>query len=585
MLSATAHKRSGLHDKPPQTFYQQMPDTCCGHEVITARNGSPVLRVTTEDSRRITLHSLRNPQHEARCRCADLVIPQKSIVIIVGAGSGYHIEAILEKLNHEIVVIVEKEFAILRHLTARSCMRKQLEKNQLFFLWGDDPEKVVSHVSRIQVRFGMKRLVVLEHEPSVHAFPSYYQPLLSRLRTIAATNIVSKLRYDKFKKTSLSIIILHSRYYLVPEIIRALRSLGHHVHTTIIATGTDRTGTPEMLEGIIKNIVHYQPDFVLTVNHLGFDREGILTRFFTDIELPYASWYVDSPTFILEDFQEQRSTYLALFVWDRDYCEDLMARGFERVFFLPLATDTGIFKKNSSPQKFPGAAVGFVGNSGEESIAINMHKIGGGTLARNLVERLAGVFAASPCRSLRDISIRLEPEEQILLATKQKVIEQAVTWRASQLYRVACVRKLLKFNPIIHGDAGWTKHLHGGAQLLPELNYYDELPQFYCQCAINFNTTSLQMKNGMNQRVFDVPACGGFLLTDYRAQLEEAFQIGREVICYHHVEEIEELVGYYLKHESDRQKIARAAHERVVRDHTYAHRLNRLVTTMRQLYG
>ena len=46
------------------------------------------------------------------------------------------------------------------------------------------------------------------------------------------------------------------------------------------------------------------------------------------------------------------------------------------------------------------------------------------------------------------------------------------------------------------------------------LNYYKDLPLLYNACKINFNATSLQMKEAVNQRVFDVPACGAFLLTD-----------------------------------------------------------------------
>jgi spore maturation protein CgeB len=143
----------------------------------------------------------------------------------------------------------------------------------------------------------------------------------------------------------------------------------------------------------------------------------------------------------------------------------------------------------------------------------------------------------------------------------------------------------MKFRPHIYGDPGWKQHLNGHAVLRPELNYYEELPDFYGACAVNFNTTSLQMKGGVNQRVFDVPACGSFLLTDYRRQLEQVFEPGREVVCYSSIEEIEDLTAYYVQHEHERRQIAARAHARVLQEHTYVHRLTRLVERMRRLYG
>ena len=77
---------------------------------------------------------------------------------------------------------------------------------------------------------------------------------------------------------------------------------------------------------------------------------------------------------------------------------------------------------------------------------------------------------------------------------------------------------ILDFNPLIVGDPGWKELLKGrdGWRYHSELSYYDDLPDFYPLSDINFNCTSQQMKGAVNQRVFDVPCCNGFLLTDHR---------------------------------------------------------------------
>jgi spore maturation protein CgeB len=68
----------------------------------------------------------------------------------------------------------------------------------------------------------------------------------------------------------------------------------------------------------------------------------------------------------------------------------------------------------------------------------------------------------------------------------------------------------------------------------------------------------------LNQRVFDVPATGAFLLTDYSPELEEHFRIGKEIVCYTDVEDLRERARYYLAHDAEREAIARKGYERAL---------------------
>ena len=233
--------------------------------------------------------------------------------------------------------------------------------------------------------------------------------------------------------------------------------------------------------------------------------------------------------------------------------------------------------------------VGFVGNSGVQIIEKCLKKIGNEKVFEPLLNKVALQYCNSKHRCLRDISLKLNAEEQKLYEWALKnigdVFEPAVTWKATQVYRLRCVKKLLPFKPHIHGDVGWHNFLNGDAALFPELNYYSELPLFYNICKINFNTTSLQMKNGLNQRVFDVPACASFLLTDYKEQMENMFDIGKEVVCYTEPDEVPELISFYLRHDQERLKIIERAHKRVLNEHTYEHRLTKMLLCMRKNYA
>jgi hypothetical protein len=66
----------------------------------------------------------------------------------------------------------------------------------------------------------------------------------------------------------------------------------------------------------------------------------------------------------------------------------------------------------------------------------------------------------------------------------------------------------------------------------------------------------------LNQRVFDVPATGAFLLTDYSPELAEHFRIGEEIVCFTEVADLRDRACYYLAHDAQREAIARRGYER-----------------------
>jgi spore maturation protein CgeB len=80
------------------------------------------------------------------------------------------------------------------------------------------------------------------------------------------------------------------------------------------------------------------------------------------------------------------------------------------------------------------------------------------------------------------------------------------------------------------------------------------------------------MKDGLNQRVFDVPAAGGFLLTDFKESLLDLFKEG-EVACFHDPEEARAKLQYFQTRPEERRAVAAKARERVLAQHTVAHRV------------
>ncbi len=78
-------------------------------------------------------------------------------------------------------------------------------------------------------------------------------------------------------------------------------------------------------------------------------------------------------------------------------------------------------------------------------------------------------------------------------------------------------------------------------------------------------------------RVFEVPGCGGFLLTCATPQLERLYVLGKEMAVYRDIDGLKDRIRYYLDHEEERIAMARRAHERAWREHTYTQRIRLLV--------
>jgi spore maturation protein CgeB len=76
----------------------------------------------------------------------------------------------------------------------------------------------------------------------------------------------------------------------------------------------------------------------------------------------------------------------------------------------------------------------------------------------------------------------------------------------------------------------------------------------------------------MKGRNFEVPGCGGFLLTDPAEAIERYYEPGREVALFGSLSGLIERARHYLAHEEERRAVARAGWERTLREHTYAHR-------------
>ena len=75
---------------------------------------------------------------------------------------------------------------------------------------------------------------------------------------------------------------------------------------------------------------------------------------------------------------------------------------------------------------------------------------------------------------------------------------------------------------------------------------------------------------------------GAFYLTGWLEEMSLHYEVGKEIVCYRSVEEMVALSRHYLSHESDRERVRRAGHERARRDHTWQRRFEDLFQELRR---
>ncbi|MBO8168633.1 MAG: glycosyltransferase [Thermoanaerobacteraceae bacterium] len=124
---------------------------------------------------------------------------------------------------------------------------------------------------------------------------------------------------------------------------------------------------------------------------------------------------------------------------------------------------------------------------------------------------------------------------------------------------------------------------------LPAGNYagllpYHKLAQVYSSAKIVLGMHAVDTsKSHSSRRTYEVLGCGAFYLTQYTPTHETLFENRKHLVWSKSAEETLELVDYYLRHDDERQQIAVNGQEEVYAKHTYAHRAEKVINTLKSL--
>lgn len=156
--------------------------------------------------------------------------------------------------------------------------------------------------------------------------------------------------------------------------------------------------------------------------------------------------------------------------------------------------------------------------------------------------------------------------EQFFLVRKVANIERTILLRTlAEEYNVTLYTKPLKDESIL-----------GNLKIMPPVESGEAAGMVYAGSKINLNMALKGIEGGTPQRVMEVMASGGFLMSGYCPETAELFEEDKEIVLFKTPEELFEKVDYYLHHDAERREIARRGQEKVLTQYNLEKKFRKL---------
>jgi len=103
---------------------------------------------------------------------------------------------------------------------------------------------------------------------------------------------------------------------------------------------------------------------------------------------------------------------------------------------------------------------------------------------------------------------------------------------------------------------------------------FEAYVRLYQRAKVGFNVHNRGDYTVGSYRLFDLPGNGVMQISDGGQYLSSFFRVGEEVVAFRTADELVDAIRFYLQHEDERLRIARAGYRRVMADHRIRTRLH-----------
>lgn len=488
-----------------------------GLVVAESRSGLPVLKIGA-----LALHSPYHPETEGE-KFSTLAPANKDATLIVfGFGFGYHLEKIVERPGR--VIVIEPSCAIIKAGFERRDLASVIERIDIV-----TPEgfaQTAQLLNPLQTEW-------LDHEPSARIFRNDHDRLFQPFA-------VCKYAMENRLKI---MVIGPAHGGTVPTAVSCARALGQLGFEVDFVDNTPRR--PEMLsieditpnkshtatlkklfsdylgERIAARADHFRPDMILALAQAPL-APAVIERL-KKLDIPIIFWFVENHR-ATPYWKTVAPHYDYFFAMQKgEFLDDLARAGARYAAYLPQAADPAVHH----PAKIPQAQM--------EKYGSPLSFMGAGYPNRR--KFFAGLL---------DLPLAVWGTEWDLNTPLGQRVKNANRRMAPEEYVKVFLASGINLN--LHSSLS-----HPGI---------DPIMDF------------------VNPRTFEIAACGAFQLTDHRSELPEMFKIGEEIEVFHTVEELRDKIAYYLPRPDEREKIAKAGMRRVLKEHTFVHRLAEMMSAI-----
>lgn len=389
--------------------------------------------------------------------------------------------------------------------------------------------------------------------------------------------------------------ILFYRYGSIcePDILEVFHKLQFQVFEDTLEMTEKNLPVSDRLASMTA-ILETQPiDFVFSINYFPF-----LSVLCERLHMLYLCLSVDCP--VLELFSDTlRNDCNRIFLFDYAQYERFLPQNPDRIFYLPLATNTRRWDQVLSEfSPVEDAAyrheISFIGSLYHEKSPLSLLNSSplseyGEGYSDGLIEAQLKIFGSNFLEDavseefVRELKERFPDFPQVPNSHSETDRYVAAHYylgmRAAETERIRTLNLLAKEFPVALYTRSDTSLLQN-VECLGGVSTHTEMPVIFRTSKINLNITMRPIQTGLSLRIWDILGCGGFLLSNYQAEIPEYFTDGRELVCYESSADLMEKVRYYLAHEDIRREIARNGYEKVKQLHTWEHRIATMLATV-----
>ncbi|WP_057915691.1 glycosyltransferase [Peribacillus muralis] len=268
----------------------------------------------------------------------------------------------------------------------------------------------------------------------------------------------------------------------------------------------------------IKKVKDFAPDLIITL--VGYKVDKRLMECFKKCGSILSVWLTEDP-FYIDSSIEVVKDYDYIFTIDLGALEFYKKKFPEKNFFhLPLGTDPNLYQPSVTPIKYI-YDLCLVGYPYPERIELVTHILNDTHYSLILVG----------------------PRWRKYIATNMERLTIVNKWVVPETVRNIFISSKIILNP--HRTYDFAK---------------------------NINTQGIESKS-INNRTFDIAACGGFQLIPNKPDLDMHFNVSNEIVSYANNENCIELINHFLNNENSRNQYRKNAKERVLNSHTFFHRI------------